>query len=368
MKLIKQVGLLLALISASVIADDIIDVQGRWIKDPQGKIMADPQPSGLTHWRGHLVTLADRSAMLSQQGVLHLIDQNSARLLPGAMRFTLAESLNQSCFADYLADTPDLEALTVDPDNDKVFYTITEDASMSPLQGACKTQWNNTGSTEFPTLLVRLALNDQGELKMTHVRPLQFAAEMQVGNFPNDGIEGITFAKGRQMYIALEKDASSQARIFKLDMSSADFWKSEDFIKVQDPKLKLPGIDDGNHPINALDFYPGDSAEHPGYLLAMARNNNQLWIVDLAGEKSAKIIKLAFWAEVENPPSSCKDWEKMNNASIEGISLEDNILWMVNDPWKVNYLKNIQCEVNRPFYEQMAPLLFALPVDKSWFK
>ena len=58
----------------------------------------------------------------------------------------------------------------------------------------------------------------------------------------------------------------------------------------------------------------------------------------------------------------------MDNASIEGLAVIGDTLWLVNDPWKVNYMKNLQCEANRARYEGMAPLLFNMPIDDAWFK
>ena len=57
----------------------------------------------------------------------------------------------------------------------------------------------------------------------------------------------------------------------------------------------------------------------------------------------------------------------MDNASIEGLTVLDDTLYLVNDPWKENYLKNIQCDSNKARYEAMAPLLFSLPLDPAWF-
>ncbi|WP_416307005.1 hypothetical protein [Neptunicella sp. SCSIO 80796] len=343
------------------------DVQGRWIKDAQGQVMVDPQPSGLTHWRGKLLTISDRSATPSQQGRLHQLILPGGTLLDLNFPLVLTTSIQQSCFGQYLANQPDLEALTADPDNDRIFYTLTEDARSAPLSPECAKQWANSGSTDYPTLLLRLELTDDNQAMVTHVRPLQFKAEAKVGNFPNDGFEGMTFGPDRMLYLALEKDMVSQARIFQVRMNSS-FWLSNDFIPVEDAQLRLPEFKDGNHPLNGMDYYPSEQEGHPGFLLAIARNVDQLWVIDLSKHNPGKLIQLAFWAEVLEPPADCNDWELMDNASIEGVAVIDDIVWMINDPWKVNYLKNIQCEVNRPHYEKMAPLLFALPTDKSWFR
>ena len=98
---------------------------GHWITEPSGDIMLDPQPSGLTHWRGKLLTLSDRSAHVSQRLTLRGINQEKAKLNGPNMKIVLSQQAQQSCFASYMSDNPDLEALTVDPDDDQVFYFVT---------------------------------------------------------------------------------------------------------------------------------------------------------------------------------------------------------------------------------------------------
>lgn len=341
-----------------------IPVKGEWIKDPQGEVMHDPQTSGLVSWRGSLVTVSDGSAETHQRLKLHPIEADSARLSPEAMPIRLSSRVEQSCFADYLADEPDLEALAVDPDNDRVFVLVTEDASRSgDLSKDCLSRFSNTGSTEYPTLLVRVELQDDNTLLMTHVRPIQYQAAHQVGDFPNDGIEGLAFAPDRTLYLSLEKDAAAQARIFSVSID-AGFWDSEGFAPVTDPQLKLPYIDDNGHPINGMDYVPVEG--HPGYLVAAARNDNEIWWIDLSGVREALRTKVHFLANTDTSAEKCQAYEVMHNASIEGLAVVGNTLWMVNDPWKKNYMKNVQCEATSAHYEAMAPLLFSMLIDPSW--
>ena len=89
--------------------------------------------------------------------------------------------------------------------------------------------------------------------------------------------------------------------------------------------------------------------------------------MDLAGQQDTLIIDLDFYAPVDDPDEKCPAWELMANGSIEGLTIIDDTLWMVNGPWKAVYLRNIQCEQNRAKFEKMAPLLFSLPIQDAWF-
>ena len=111
-------------------------------------------------------------------------------------------------------------------------------------------------------------------------------------------------------------------------------------------------------------FYP--TADSAGYLLAAARNDNELWVVDLAKRKPTKRMKLAFFAPSSD--AACEAMHPMDNASIEGVAVVDNHVWMVNDPWKINYLKNVVCKSDEYRYQQMAPLLFKMKIDDAWFE
>lgn len=343
---------------------DSVILQGQWITEPNGQVMLDPQTSGLTYWNGQLITLGDRSAHPSHRLRLRAIEAQSAKLTEKNMPIVLPGHIKSGCFGDYLANNPDLEALVADPQESGVFYTITEDASgQGQLEGSCQQKYANTGSTDFPTLLVRLQMQDDGRVLMSHVRPVQFASAFMVGNFPNDGIEGLALDTDRNLYMALEKDSKGNARIFSTTLND-NFWRTDDFIPVVDTRVKLPKFAQGNHPINALDVYHhGDK----NYLLAAARNDETLWIIDLFGSKETRIVSLAFEAPVL-PTEKCAKWELMHNASIEGVAVVEHTLWLINDPWKQVYMQNVLCAQNRANYLMMAPLLFSLPLPADWFE
>lgn len=340
-------------------------VNGHWVMEQDGKVMLNPQTSGLVEWRDGLLTLSDRSAHVSQRLRLRAINTDNALLSGPDMPMILSEELQQSCFAAYISDNPDLEALAVDPDDNNVFYVVTEDASYAePMSEACQQKLLNSGSTLYPTLLVRLEKQVNDTVLMTHIRPIQFTTDMQIGDFPNDGVEGLTFGQGRTLYLGVEKDSKAQARVFSLNLDSG-FWQSDEFALVTSFPLKLPTFDIGNHPINGMDYYQTPDGRE--FLLAAARNDEALWIVDLSGKKETVILPFEFFAEIKVSSEGCANYETMANASIEGVAVVGNTLWLINDPWKAVYLNNIQCEQNREHYEMFAPLLFSTPIQASWF-
>jgi hypothetical protein len=341
-----------------------IMLQGKWITETNGQAMLDPQTSGLKHWRGKLLSISDASADSSQQKQLHVIDPSSAVLDPEIMQITMSDTVQQGCFADYLTDKPDYEALAVNPNNDSEIIIVTEDATRGTgLSKECMQRFNNSGSTEYPSLLVRLLVKDKNTLEISNVRPLQFAADFNVGNFPNDGIEGLAFGQNNQLYLALEKDQQKQARIFSVQ-TGQDFWSTDDFAPVADPELFLPKFSSGNHPLNGMDYLAVNGK--PGFLIAAARNDSKLWIIDLAKQQPTKVIELGFLAPTNMSDGSCNVWDEMDNASIEGLGIIGDTIWMVNDPWKRNYMKNVICPSNKAKFKAMSPLLFSMPIEKQW--
>ena len=345
--------------------DQNLRVNGRWIMEQDGQVMLNPQSSGLVKWRDGLLTLSDRSAHPSQRLRLRTISKDDALLSGPDFPMILSEELQTSCFAAYLTNNPDLEALTVDPDDDRVFYVVTEDASYAePMSEVCQQKHLNSGSTHFPKLLVRLELQPKNKVLMTHIRPIQFTANMQIGNFPNDGIEALAFGQARTLYLGVEKDSSKNARIFSLQMHR-EFWRSDEFAVVKKFTLKLPVFESGNHPINGMDYY--QTSDGREFLLVAARNDETLWVVDLSGKEETLILPIDFFAEIKASTQGCENYEAMDNTSIEGVAVIGSILWLINDPWKAVYLNNVQCVQNRAHYQMFAPLLFSVPIQPEWF-
>ncbi|NMH61443.1 hypothetical protein [Alteromonas ponticola] len=343
-----------------------VELNGRWITEADGSLMRDPQPSGLVHWEGKLVTISDGSALEEQRRRLHIIDPKTAQLDAKAPVFNTGYHVRRDCFANYLMDEPDYEALVVDPNNSNVFYTVTEDATRTgALTPRCQQRYENTGSTDYPTLLVRLERQTDGQIELSHARPIQFPAALNVGDFPNDGIEGMAISPEGKLYLALEKDAAGNPRIFSLTIDD-DFWSSNEFAVVSDAGLALPAFSSGNHPINGLEFYI-DPASKKRFLLAAARNDDELWVIDTENELATKQIPLYFTAPNTSTSGECETKDVMDNASIEGLAVMGDQLWMINDPWKKNYLKNVKCADSEANYKVFAPLLFSIPLNPQWF-
>ncbi|MAG68671.1 MAG: hypothetical protein CMK74_22785 [Pseudomonadales bacterium] len=342
--------------------DLTVTTVGQWITDDSGKVMFDPQTSGLVVLEGQLITIADASADITQQLKLHTINPSTFKLAHSSDRFSFSREVRRSCFFDYLNDQPDLEALAVDPRNPNVIYTVTEDATRTgALSTRCESKYEKTGSTDYPSLLVKLTKLDDNNVEMSSVRPIQFPDTFNVGNFPNDGIEGLTMSSDGTLYLGLEKDKAGQPRIFALDIDTS-FWSTSDFATVYEPKLRLPEFSAGNHPINGLALHTAKNGK--SYLLAAARNDNELWIIDTAGTLPTKRIPVIFNVQGSE---NCEEYT-MDNASMEGLVIHGTTLWIINDPWEKNYLKNVTCEAHRRHYEDLAPLLFPLPLSESWFE
>jgi hypothetical protein len=343
-----------------------VTLKGSWVVEADGSGMLDPQTSGLKAWRGKLLSLSDASADQSQQKQLHVINSLTGELTNIAMPIVLSDAIKKSCFANYLQASPDLEGLAVDPEHDNIFYVVTEDARIGgELSSACQQRFKNTGSTAFPSLLLRLALQADNRVLITHVRPIQFDATFNIGNSPNDGIEGVAFGQNNMLYLALEKDSYKSARIFSLKITK-DFWLSDDFIAVEDPQLSMPLFDKGNHPINGLDYLA--VKDHPVYLVAAARNDNQLWFIDIAKKAPTTVVHMNFLAPTNAVGENCNQWDVLNNTSIEGVAVKGNEVWLINDPWKKHYLDNIQCKSNAEKFRNFVPLIFSLPINTAWLK
>jgi hypothetical protein len=185
-----------------------------------------------------------------------------------------------------------------------------------------------------------------------------------VGNFPNDGIEGLAISRTNVLYLGLEKDSEGKARIFEVTLNETTFDSHSEFLRTRDAELNLPEFEQGAHPINGMDiFYPSNDSD--GYLIAAARNDNQLWVIDLSKRKPTAIVPLSFLSN--NAHESCVASYVMDNASLEGVAVDGNTLYLINDPWTRNYLKNVTCEQEREKYERMSPLLFSLPIKAEWF-
>ena len=351
----------------AAVADEL-HLRGQWLNDVNGQSMTDPQSSGLTLRHGELIHIGDNSAALSMRNILLRINPQTGQLITAPVNITLAEPLTTGCFAELLKDYPDWESLTWDRQDDTTLITVTEDSSAFKLSPECADRFADTYSTPYPTLLVKIKTDKAlTQAEIVAVRPVQFPAGAAVGNFSNDGIEGLAFDNNSNLYLALEKNQANAPMIF-VTPYTADFWNTDAFVVVADSGFKLPVPDANNHPINGLDYLRHPDSSHPGYLVAAARNDDQLWIIDISQQQPPFVQQLHFYAPTYNNSShNCPAYEKMHNTSIEGVAVAGNKVYLVNDPWKSNYPKNIQCQTNAAKFEQFSPLLFKLNTDPRWF-
>lgn len=352
----------------------VVNATGKWILEEDGSYMQDPQTSGLTYVDGFIYSISDASAKLHQVKRLHKMSLDTGRIVEKIGPIQLAPDIaNNSCFARYLDDKPDYEGLVRLPNSKTEWLVVTEDGSRGDLISAeCLAKYSDANFTAYPSLIVKLELvNDK--LMLTGVRVLQFAAKDKVdkrlsGNkeIENDGLEGIAITREGNILLGLEKDADEKPRVFQLEYNEALFDSIDTFVQVKDSGLLFPDFTSYKNPINGMDvYYP--NAESTGFLITAARNANQLWILDLAKEKLPVIVDLNLYAPSDTS-KGCASKHKIRNTALEGVAVHDNLLYLVNDPWKKEYPNNIICAQDKDRYEGMSPLLFTLPIDSVWFE
>lgn len=339
---------------------------GVWLTDPQKKVIVDPQFSGLTWWHDELLLIADQSAAPEMRMQLFRINPTTGQANAPTVPITLSKDVRDGCFGDYLANSPDLEALTWDRVDDTTLITVTEDASRAQLSPTCARKFSQTNSTKYPTLLLRISIDKAlTKAEITAVRPVQFPLEAQLGDQPNDGVEGLAIDNLQNLYLSVEKDLAGKPALFKTRLT-ADFWAKDNFVKVISANLTLPKLDDRPHPINDLEFMPSPVSGHPGYLVAVARNDDQLWLFDLTDRVAPYVHPLSFYVKTDTS-GLCPLYERMVQTALEGVTVHDNTMYLVNDPWKQHYGENIQCDVNEPNFRNNASLLFKTEFDPRWF-
>lgn len=350
--------------------EQAVEVTGKWIVEPDTSSMFDPQTSGLSYSDSGLFTVSDGSADASQIQLLHKLDPDSAEIVKRLGPITLDSSLVNSCFASYLSERPDYEALVAWPKQENTWLIATEDATRAGnYTEACKAQYSDTGSTEFPSLIVRVELIDD-DLIITGIRALQFPKTAKLGDFPNDGIEGMTIAKDGTVYIGVEKDEQKKPRIFSFQLND-ELFASDEFLPVVDANLNLPVSDkqaeQSNHPINGMDIYYPQNSE-TGFLILAARNDDQLWIVDTQKKRPTKIIDMVFKSPCGLSEDKGQAYQ-IANAAMEGIAVRDDRLYIINDPWKKVYKDNTKetlCPQDKTLYERYSPLLFEMPIPSCF--
>jgi len=341
-------------------------IAGKWITDLNGQTLANPQSSGFTWRHGEIIHIGDNSADAAMRNKLLRINPLTGQLNAEPISLTVSAQLLNGCFGELFRQNPDYEALIWDRQDDTVLISVTEDSAFVRLSPECQAQFGDTHSTDYPTLLVKIETDKAlSRAEITAVRPVQFPKDALVGNAPNDGIEGLAIDNNNNLYLALEQNAANAPMIFKIPYN-AEFWQTPDYVKVQDSRFVLPLPDNKDHPINDLDYLPSPKAGHPGYLVAVARNDDQLWIIDISQQQPPYVQQMAYFAPT-GADNSCPAYEKMVQTAVEGVAVHGDSLYLVNDAWKQHYTDNIQCPANAAHFNKFAPLLFTVPVNPLWF-
>jgi hypothetical protein len=363
-----------------------IKVVGKWITDKNGKFLLNPQTSGLSFYGDTLFSISDASADSQHIKKLHIIEQNTGHVDTSTEFGDIIipqEIAQNSCFAEHLSARPDYEAVVALPyrqNQPQQWLLVTEDGSRnSKIKDECFIKYGNASNfTRYPALLVRISLLDK-QLVVSGVRALRFEANAGTNkrdliafnpdkSEENDGIEGLALTKDGRLLFGLEQDAKRQARVFEIAYSDELFFKLDEFLMLQDSRLGLYEVSANNNPINGMDIYYPDSEnvkeQNHGYLIAAARNRDQLWIIDLAKKQPIKVIDVAFYT----PGERCEGKiHQMKRVAIEGVAIKGNTLYLVNDPWTQKYLENVGCSYDMEGYKANAALLFQLDMPKAWF-
>ncbi|MDX1392361.1 MAG: hypothetical protein R3241_08270 [Rheinheimera sp.] len=341
-------------------------VAGKWLTDAAGQTLANPQSSGFTWRHNEIIHIGDNSADEVMRNKLLRVNPHTAQLNAAPIHISVSDQVLNGCFGDLFRQYPDFEALIWDRQDDTVFITVTEDSAFVSLSPECKARFGETHSTDYPTLLVRIDTDKAlSRAEITAVRPVQFPQAAKVGNAPNDGIEGLAIDNSGNLYLALEQNAANAPMIFTTPYTDS-FWQQHDYVKVQDTGFVLPLPDDKDHPINDLDYLPSPKTGHPGYLVAVARNDDQLWIIDISQQQPPFVQQMAYFAPT-GADTSCPPYEKLVQTAIEGVAVHGDNLYLVNDAWKQRYNDNIQCPANAAHFAKFAPLLFTVPLNPLWF-
>ena len=347
-------------------------VLGKWLTEANGEWMQDPQTSGLSYVDGKLYSISDASAKDHQIKRLHVIDPKTAMVTQKLGPIVLSPKIIQtSCFAAYLDTLPDYEALKAIPNKTNQWLIVTEDGTRGEkIEGKCFDKFTQNNFTHYPALLVKIELVD-ATLMLTGVRAIEFDPDDNMDkrglgkNIENDGIEGLAFTRDAKLLLGVEQDANNHARVFEIAYTDELFDTVDTFIKATDSKLKLPIHMAHINPINGMDvYYPDNHSD--GYLIAAARNNDQLWIIDLGKKHPPIVVDVDFYAP-SDPMCQGPAVHKIRNTALEGIAVNGNTLFLINDPWRPPYVNNATCLLDKPKYEGFTPLIFELPINAAWF-
>ena len=348
---------LLALLRTAGVASDetlptTLEIRGRWILDTEGKPVAPEsfrrglQPSGLVWRNGVLSSIGDQRSQFP--GRLFRIDPTSARLVgtPGPLTVTPAQIASSRHFAGFAElPNPDFEGITLHPGRSGTLFAVTED----------KLPWiaelrSTEGRTGRPPHALAVSVVNLTELRF----PAGLTPWRGKTNFRIEGIAVSDDASDdtRTVYLAYERAADDLPRILTTSLAATRSGKTTRLEILPIDFASLPRRSDKKRAllnINDIQFLRHEGAP---YLIAVARDQERLLLIDLEARKVARRIDL----ELRDPRGRAVHW-----VSPEGLAFDEKSdrLWIVNDPDSVrgNY-KLLGEESASGHFASYAPLLF----------
>jgi hypothetical protein len=330
-------------------AGTAVELRGKWVLDSDGKAIPPSsfrrglQPSALAWRRGELWSLGDQRSQYP--GHLFRIDPRSGRLLGQPLRLRLpARKDGENPQFEIYRGIPnsDFEGLAPHPDDLNTFFAITED----------KVPW-----------VVEIRLTDKGKSLAAGIVQL---SQIRLPGNPrpwrddsNFRMEGLAVSDdARTLYLAFERADDDLPRIYSAPLSIARAGKPFQLQAVPVRFAALPPRGDkARARLNINDIQFIRRGKRP-FLLAVARDQERLLVIDIQAGKVSRTIDLDF----RDPDGQAILW-----VSPEGLAFDAaaDRLWVINDPDSVrgNYRRRDQPEATG-LYAEFAPLLFEMKLSE----
>jgi hypothetical protein len=347
-------GVLLLAPAARAGSPEPIKVRGTWVLDAEGRsspvrLEARPrglQTSGLVFRRGELWSVGDQRSEFP--GCLFRLDPGTARLIGKPLTLELApqgEKENPELAAYRGIPNSDFEGLALDPLDPRTLFAITED----------KTPWiveirlEETDAKDSPRFKPRLV----------QLTPVHFPPGIKSWrDNPNYRWEGLAVSDdGKTMYLAFERAEDNLPRLCQLSLESARSGKGANPEVMALPFDSVPRRPDKEQALLNLNDIQFIRLEGRPALLAVARDQERLLVIDLDRKEIARIVDL----DLLDPSGGAIEW-----VSPEGLAFDSatDRLWLINDPdsERQNYRARGEKTPSGKFADY-APLLFEMKLS-----
>jgi hypothetical protein len=352
-----------------VVHEDAVDLErgercGEWITLADGTaagglglsglvFRVDPERGGEELW-----AIADQYGRASGQGsALYRIDPRGARVMESPVSIAVARELDTP-YRAYLEQAPDYECLTRLLQGDgaasdhETFVAVIEDDRLGQLG-------------DLPPAVVSISVDLCGRLpraEVTAVTPIRLPDSPA----PSDRsvqCEGCAADDAGFLYLALEGDPpASLPEIHRLALDSLG---SSGPLQLESFGARFCDLvepaDLADLTLNDVAFLPRRDPGGPRVLLALARNQERVYLLDLD-----RLALVARWDLGLVGP----DGERVEWLSPEGIAADSSgRVWIVNDPvgragndWKYRPRSG---DDMAPNYTSLTPMLHALLYDPT---